>query len=514
MRLSGQRFEPAPPKPPPVLSVGDLTRQIKGSLERSFTRVLVKGEISGFRGAQPSGHVYFTLKDEEACLSAKIFSSVARRLKFKLREGMEVVAEGAIELYEPRGQYSLTIQKLEPAGEGALAIAFQQLKEKLAADGLIAPNRKRAPRPVPFLPRRIGVVTSKSGAALHDFLKVLHSRNPRAAVLVADARVQGEGSAAEVVRGIKRLSRTDVDVIVVTRGGGSIEDLWTFNEETVARAIHACPVPVISAIGHEVDFTIADFVADLRCPTPSAAAERLSPVLKDLELQLKTAERRLHKAAERKVLACRERLSRLQSKLADPRRVLGQKQLHLGEQTDRLVAALRRQLKLRAERQKALHDRLNRQRPEAKLADRRRQLQKLRARLEAAMREQLKRRAQKLQRGQTGLARVNPIARIHAERKRLATRLARLAQLQRKRLADSHRAFRQAAAALEAMSPLKVLARGYSVTFRREDGALVRSAEDVKVGDAIAVRLAPSGARTLDQCDELDAVVTGTSKGR
>src|SRR6266851_3986114 len=278
-----EAIQPSPPPPPPatvptsapiaskperiIFTVGEITRDIKATLERGYARIWVRGEISGFRGANPRGHLYFSLKDSDACLDVKMWASAAQRLKFSLRDGLSVIAEGSIDLYEPQGRYSLIVQRIEPVGEGLLGDA-----------------RKRPLRPIPFLPRRIGVVTSLHGAALRDFLRVLHQRHPRLPVLVCDARVQGEGSAGEVVRAMRRLARAQVDVIVLTRGGGSIEDLWTFNEELVARAIHACPVPVVSAIGHEIDFTIADFVADLRAPTPSAAAERLAPVLRDLEL--------------------------------------------------------------------------------------------------------------------------------------------------------------------------------------------------------------------------------------
>ena len=226
-----------------VLTVGELTRQIKDLLEYEYPRVWVQGEVSGFRGRNPSGHLYFNLKDRDACIETKVWSSVAQRMKFELRDGLSILVEGSIDVYEPRGRYSLVVQRIEPAGQGALALAFEQLKERLGKEGLLGENRKRPPRPIPFLPKRIGVVTSVSGAALRDFLRVLHRRHPKLSVLVCDARVQGDGSAQEVVRAIRCLARTSVDVIVVTRGGGSVEDLWTFNEEAVARAISTCPKP-------------------------------------------------------------------------------------------------------------------------------------------------------------------------------------------------------------------------------------------------------------------------------
>src|SRR5262249_51733887 len=215
-------LEPASASKPErvIFTVGELTRDIKLTLERGYSRVWVRGEVTGFRGPNARGHLYFSLKDADACLDAKIWASTAQRMRFKLRDGLSVIAEGSIDLYEPQGRYSLIVQRIEPEGEGALALAFQQLKERLAAEGFFGERRKRPPRPIPFLPRRIGIVTSVHGAALRDFLRVLHQRHPRIPVLLCNARVQGEGSAFEVVRALRRLSRRDVDVIVLARGGG------------------------------------------------------------------------------------------------------------------------------------------------------------------------------------------------------------------------------------------------------------------------------------------------------
>ncbi|MGQ0508515.1 MAG: exodeoxyribonuclease VII large subunit [Myxococcaceae bacterium] len=490
-----------------VLSVGELTRQIKSTLERNFLRVCVRGEVSGFRGANPRGHLYFSLKDSEATLEVKVWASTAQRLRFKLRDGLSVVVEGSVDLYEPSGRYSLIVQRIEPVGEGALALAFAQLKERLAEEGLIGENRKRALRPLPRVPRRIGVVTSVTGAALRDFLRVVHRRHSRMSVLVCDARVQGEGSASEVVRALKRLARTDVDLIVVTRGGGSVEDLWTFNEEAVARAIHACPVPVVSAIGHEVDFTIADFVADLRAATPSAAAEVIVPVLTELEIQLQTASLRLRKAIERQLLSDRQRLHGSTARLSDPRRILGQKRLHLSEQTDRMLRKVRGGLTQRREALKLWQERLGRQRPEAKLQRRRAELTKLNERLQSAMREAFKRRQAELARVRNGVERVSPRSRVAREQKILASQWARLLTRQRHRVSTARTQFHTLEGRLEAMSPLKVMARGYSVAFRQEDGHVIRRADEVTVGSTLTVRFAGPGCDSLEACDSLDATV-------
>ncbi len=496
-----------------VLSVGDLTRQIKGTLEKNFIRVCVKGEVSGFRGANPRGHLYFSIKDKEACLDVKVWATTAQRMKFKLRDGLSVVIEGSIDLYEPAGRYSLIVQRIDPAGEGALALAFQQLKERLAAEGLIGDKRKRPPRPLPKLPRRIGVITSVTGAALRDFLRVLHRRHPKMPVLICDARVQGDGASFEIVRALKRLARTDVDVIVITRGGGSIEDLWAFNEEPVARAIHACPVPVVSAIGHEVDFTIADFVADLRAPTPSAAAELIVPVLADLQQQLRTSALRLRKAVERQLLADRQRLHRSASRLSDPRRLLGQKRLHLSEQAERMVRRLRGGVSASRQKLKGLQDRLGRQRPEARLQRRRAELKKLEERLRVAAAEGVRRRGAAFAKLRIGVERASPKGTLAREHKRLAAQLAKAQALLRAQVGTARTRFHGLEGRLEAMSPLKVMARGYSVTFRSSDGHVVRSAADVAPGDAVSIRLARPDSDTLERCDLIQATVSAVKAG-
>jgi len=253
-----------------IYTVSEITQVIKAALETAVPQVWVVGEISNCR-RHPSGHVYFTLKDAGASLSAALWKSNAARLKFELKDGLQAVCRGRIDVYPPRGSYQLIIEQVEPKGKGALQLAFEQLKEKLRAEGLFAPEHKKK---IPLLPQTIGIVTSPTGAALIDILRTIDRRFAKVRILIYPARVQGEGAAAEIVEGIEFLGRSPgLDVIIVGRGGGSIEDLWAFNEEAVARAIFACPVPIISAVGHEVDFTIADFVADIRASTPTAAAE-------------------------------------------------------------------------------------------------------------------------------------------------------------------------------------------------------------------------------------------------
>lgn len=252
------------------LSIGDITELIKGSLERQFVDIVIIGEVSNFK-PHPSGHFYFSLKDQRAAISAVMFKGDNSKIKFQMHDGLKVIAMGRITVYPPRGNYQILVQRLEPAGLGALQLAFEQLKKKLEAEGLFDRARKRE---IPKFPKRVGIVTAPAGAAIRDMLNILERRFSSLPVLIVPVKVQGVGAAEEIAEGIRLLNEfTDCDVMIVGRGGGSIEDLWAFNEEVVARAIFKSKIPVISAVGHEIDFTIADFVADLRAPTPSAAAE-------------------------------------------------------------------------------------------------------------------------------------------------------------------------------------------------------------------------------------------------
>jgi len=257
-------------KPDKIYTVSEITRLVKLELETAFPLLWVEGEISNFH-RHSSGHLYFTLRDEQSQLRTVMFRAEARQVAFELKDGLKVVCRGRLNVYEPRGEYQLIVEIVEPKGKGALQLAFEQLKEKLRAEGLFDARHKKK---LPLLPKKVGIVTSPRGAAIVDILRTLERRFARLHILIYPAKVQGEGAAGEIVEGIDYLGRQpDIDVIIVGRGGGSIEDLWAFNEEKVARAIFRCPIPVISAVGHEVDFTIADFVADIRASTPSVAAE-------------------------------------------------------------------------------------------------------------------------------------------------------------------------------------------------------------------------------------------------
>ncbi len=285
-----------------VYSVTEITQVIKAALETAVPQVWVAGEVSNYKRSA-SGHIYLTLKDAGSSLSAALWKSNADRLKFELKDGLQIVCRGRVDVYPPRGNYQLIIDQVEPKGKGALQLAFEQLKEKLRAEGLFNPERKKK---LPLLPKTIGIVTSPTGAALIDILRTIDRRFAKVRIVIYPARVQGDGAAAEIVEGLARLgSRADIDVIIVGRGGGSIEDLWAFNEESVARAIYACPVPVISAVGHEVDFTIADFVADIRASTPTAAAEMVVEKEEAFAERIENFRRRAEQALRFELQACR-----------------------------------------------------------------------------------------------------------------------------------------------------------------------------------------------------------------
>jgi len=289
-------------------TVFELTRRIRETLEDAFGTVWVVGEASNVRRPS-SGHVYLTLKDDRAQIAAVMWRSMASRLPFELRDGLEVIVQGELTVYEPRGQYQVILRHIQPKGVGALQLAFLQLKEKLEAEGLFDPDRKR---PLPFLPRRIGIVTSPTGAAIRDMLRTIYDRFPGARVLLRPASVQGEGAAEAIAEGLADLNTVeDVDVIIVGRGGGSLEDLWAFNEEIVARAIAASGVPVVSGVGHEIDITISDLVADRRALTPTDAGRLVTPDMSQLRADLDAWRERMANALRRRVGASRERLDGL-----------------------------------------------------------------------------------------------------------------------------------------------------------------------------------------------------------
>jgi exodeoxyribonuclease VII large subunit len=334
------------PSKPKTWTVTELTARIRGVIEPNFTQVWIQGEISNYRPAS-SGHAYFSLKDQGATISAAYFGWGSRRRGFELKDGMQVLCRGKVTVYAPRGTYQLTIEHIEPLGAGALQIAFEQLKARLSAEGLFDPARKR---PLPAYPARIAVVTSPSGAAIQDMLNILGRRAPQIRVTVIPAIVQGDGAPAQIIRGLELANRCALgDLVVLARGGGSIEDLWCFNDENLARAIAASRLPVVSAVGHEIDFTISDFVSDLRAPTPSAAAEIVSGHWVDAVGQVRDARLRLRAAILRELASRKTLLGHVAARVVSPKDRLREQ----AQRLDELFLRLERAFHVRMERRRA-----------------------------------------------------------------------------------------------------------------------------------------------------------------
>jgi exodeoxyribonuclease VII large subunit len=337
------------------LSVSELNDLIKGSLESHLDTVWVQGEISNFR-VPPSGHYYFTLKDDRSQICAVMFRRQGINLRFTPENGMAVLCFGKVSVYAVHGDLQLYVEEIEPQGQGALYVAFEQLKKKLLAEGLFSTDRKKL---LPFLPRVIGIVTSDAGAALRDMLRIIDDRYPDRHVIIRPVKVQGDGAAREIARGIYDLNRLAVNVIIVGRGGGSLEDLWAFNEEVVARAIFASHVPVVSAVGHEVDFTIADFVADSRAPTPTAAAGMVLPRKRDLREQVEVLELQLRRNMDLAIDSARENFRGLVKRLADPGRKVRDHQQRLDELSIDLLRRFQERLRQSKNRLSECASRLN-----------------------------------------------------------------------------------------------------------------------------------------------------------
>ena len=435
---------PAPAAPARrTLTVSQLTDRIQGVLETELFDVWVEGEISNLKIA-PSGHWYFSLKDDRAQVKAVVWKTATRLVKWKPRDGMKVLARGGVRVYAPRGDYQLSVEVLEPLGKGSLQQAFEELKEKLEKEGLFDAARKR---PLPMLPRCVGIVSSPTGAVIQDILRVLSRRYANLGVLLYPARVQGPEASWEIVQGIRALNQVrGLDVIIVARGGGSLEDMLPFNDEMVARALASSRVPTISAVGHETDFTIADFVADLRAPTPSAAAERVVQAKEEFAARIDALRRRLDGAFALRRERVRARVASVTS--------------------HRVFEAERGRLRAHAQR-----------------------VDELAHRAESALRRRLERGRDRTRRAHERAEAFRWDRQIEERRERVRRHERRVADLVGARVSAGRAALGRLAGKLESLSPLAVLSRGYALVWD-ERGRLVRHPEDVHPGDPLRIRVA------------------------
>lgn len=463
-----EQFLPPPPVAEPIAppasaplpterriwTVADLVARIRQNVETTYSDLWVEGEISNCRPA-PSGHIYFTLKDGDAQLLIVLFRRQAQLLRFRPSDGLAVLVRGRISVYEARGQLQLIAETLEPRGAGALQLAFEQLKARLLAEGLFDASRKR---PLPAFPRCVGIVTSPTGAVIRDIVTIVRRRHAHLNLLVFPAKVQGSGSPESIARGIRWFNRNAslVDVIVLARGGGSMEDLASFNDESLARAIAASSVPVVSAVGHETDFTIADFVADLRAPTPSAAAEIITTMQHRVEERIDSLDLRARRAIAFRILHAQRRYARLsaESVLTRLRDSVGRRLQRIDELDLRSEASARRHLRASSSRLAALTERLRRQ---------------------------------------------DVSLRVAATRQRLERLTGRLQRVSLQVTAEPRSRLQSATAQLQMLSPLNVLGRGYALVYAA-DGKLLRSARETAPGQTIRARLAHGsiGAQVTD----------------
>ena len=446
-----------------VFRVAEVNRAVRSSLEDNWANVLIEGELSDVRRAR--GHVYFSLNDEEdpAQLRGVMFQSDVRRTKAPLEDGARIRFRGKLSLYTARGQFQLIARSAKLAGEGDLAAQFRKLRAKLEAEGLLDPERKR---PLPDLPRVVGVVTSRTGAALHDIIRVAAERCP-VQILVADCRVQGEDAPGSIVSALELIQRVDdLDVVIVSRGGGSAEDLWGFNDEGVARAIAACRVPVVSGVGHEVDVTIADLVADVRAATPSNAAEIVVPEREALVRNVQSLERRLSQALDNRVGGLRLRLERLLRPLYGARRVIAPIRRELLGLQGLLQQVQRATMRERRERLAQFHQRLMRLDPRSVLRRDQRELASWAAKLRDAGRLPVRRR-----------------------RERLVALRFTLQGRGRPMVREARASYAEVCAHLDALSPLRVLERGYAIALHEATGRAIRSQSEVKEGDRLLLRV-------------------------
>jgi exodeoxyribonuclease VII large subunit len=445
--MSATRLHTASGSARQVLTVSELTNLVRSAIESEFPDLWLEGEISNLR-TPGSGHVYCTLKDETSQIRAVLFRSSAMRVRFVLQEGMQVVVRGRLTVYEPRGEYQIVLDTVEPKGIGALQLAFEQLKERLAAEGLFDQERKK---PLPAFPRTVGVVTSLTGAAIRDILVVLRRRWPTLHIIIAPVQVQGEGAERQIADAVTSLNEQGIaEVIIVGRGGGSLEDLWSFNEEVVVRAIADSRIPVVSAVGHEIDVTLADFAADHRAPTPSAAAEAVVPVLAEVVERLRDLTVRAGQAMVRHCVAEHRRLDSCRRGLVHIRFRIQEESQRTDETTDRLQRIL--QLRL------------------------------------AVARELVRER-------QRELAGLNPILLVKRGLAMMPQFMKRLERQMRVLNEQRRRHIQTTVTQLNNLSPLAILGRGYSILSKVQTGVNVRRARDVQTGEDLLAQLAQGRLR-------------------
>ena len=424
-----------------ILTVSELTQEIKNILDLKFSDIWIEGEISNLR-IPPSGHIYFTLKDDFSQIRAVLFKMQARTLRFVLQDGLHVVCRGRVSVYERRGEYQLILEEVEPKGIGALQLAFLQLKDRLEKEGLFDPAHKK---PIPMIPQTIGIVTSPTGAVIRDMLHIIHRRFENIHILLHPVRVQGEGAPLEIAKAIEDFNkRMNVDVIIVGRGGGSLEDLWSFNEEIVARAIYHSKIPIVSAVGHETDYTISDFVADLRAPTPSAAAELVVRDKREIKNTLHYLEERLENQILQTLQENRTNLSHLKKMLTDPRKMIEEYFLRVDDLVNRFRILTSWTLKRKRERSLHLSERLYLQ---------------------------------------------NPIQRVKNLRLAISETGKRLGQTMRYSVEIQRQKVEGISGKLSSLSPLSILQRGYSITRMFPSLQILRDAAHIREGDKVEVRL-------------------------
>jgi exodeoxyribonuclease VII large subunit len=470
-----------------VLTVSELTGKVRDLLARNFTDIWVEGEISNCRPAQ-SGHVYFTLKDDRAQVRCVFFKQQQRGVKFRPEDGLHVTVRGSLSVYESRGEYQIYVETIEPVGLGALQLAFEQLKKRLDAEGLFAQEKKK---PLPLLPSRIGLITSPSGAAVRDIIRILRRRFHNVCLTLYPVRVQGEGSAAEIVKALKHFNqKVSVDVLILARGGGSLEDLWSFNEEIVARAIFDSVIPVIAGVGHETDFTIADFVADVRASTPSAAAELVLQTRREFDKHLADLRENLAGLMRYRLLESSRRIHELAGRrgFRRPLDLLRQQRQRADELTARLAQGLRARLEQSRKRFTTAHLRIVSFDFRPRMTAMRRRVDAATPRLESALRARIETSRRKFAVWQLRILSFDFRAKIAALRLRLDKRESDLAVRIDRQLRAKRQQLERRGLQLEERSPLKLLDRGYAIATDAA-GNILKSIEGINLGDAVTVQL-------------------------